>query len=406
MLTRRAWFALAASPLGAAVEFPQWRGPQRDGALPGFPLPDAWPAELKRKWRVEIGAGHASPIYGGGRVFVFARQGEDETVRAIDPATGGTLWTQRYPAPYQMNAAATHHGKGPKSTPLLAGGRLYTFGISGILSAWDAQSGKALWRKEFSRQYLETSPLYGTALSPVADQGLLFAHVGGHDKGALTAFDAATGEVRWRWDGDGPGYASPLVAELAGVRQVVTPTQQFIVGVARDNGELLWKTPLVTPYVQNAVTPLPYRDMLLCSGLANGIWALRPQRAAGRITAPAVWHNKELSLYMSSPVLASDTLYGFSNRNRGMHFAMDARSGKLLWSGPGRQGENAALLIAGGQLFSLNTSGELTIARCSPGGLEIVRTYPVAETETWAHPLVLPEGILVKDLHHLTLWTV
>jgi outer membrane protein assembly factor BamB len=171
---------------------------------------------------------------------VFAREDEEEVLQSLDLATGRRLWRQAYPAPYTMNPAATSHGKGPKSTPAVAGGRVFTFGISGILSAFDAATGRLAWRKEFSAQYGETSPLYGAAQSPVVDGDRVIVHVGGPGRGALTAFDAATGAVRWAWTGDGPAYASPVVATLAGARQVVTFTESFLVGVSADRGELLW----------------------------------------------------------------------------------------------------------------------------------------------------------------------
>src|SRR3954452_15797680 len=110
-----------------------------------------------------------------------------------------------------MNQVAVRHGEGPKSTTVFADGKLYTLGISGILSCFDAASGAVRWRKDFSGQFKQTSPTYGAAMSPVVDRGLVIAHVGGEGEGALSAFDADSGEVRWSWKGDGPGYAAPLI---------------------------------------------------------------------------------------------------------------------------------------------------------------------------------------------------
>src|SRR5206468_380496 len=113
------------------------------------------------------------------------------------------------------------HGKGPKATPVVYKGKVYTFGISGVLSCHDAVTGKVKWRRDFTKDYPATSPWFGTAMSPVVDNGVLIAHVGGQDKGALTAFDAETGDVKWSNDLDGPAYSSPIVVTLAGVRQIV-----------------------------------------------------------------------------------------------------------------------------------------------------------------------------------------
>jgi hypothetical protein len=141
--------ALFSIPLLAA-DWPGWRGPNRDGVI--TEEPKTYPEKLNLKWRTEIGLGHSSPILAAGSIYAFARQGEQETVYSIDPATGKIRWQQQYPAPYKVNSAASSHGPGPKSTPLYSDGKLYTFGISGILSCLDAQTGKLRWRKEFSKK--------------------------------------------------------------------------------------------------------------------------------------------------------------------------------------------------------------------------------------------------------------
>lgn len=386
-------------PVLAAVDFPQWRGVNRDGVVGVVKLPASWPETLRRKWRISVGEGHASPVAAGGRLFVFARQGENEILRAVDPAGGKVLWTSSHAAPYTVNPAATKHRKGPKSTPVADGGRVITFGISGILSAHDAATGKVLWRKEFGKEYRETSPLYGAAMSPIVEQGLVIAHVGSDDAGALTAFDAGTGVVRWRWTEDGPGYASPVAVSLGGRRQVVTQSVRNIVSVDAKDGRTIWKIPFTTPYAQNSVTPLVLGDKLIISGLSNGTMCVD---GAGKV----VWHNKELGMYMNSPVTVGETIYGFTNRNRGQYFAMSARDGKVLWASEPRKGDNAAILVAGDLLFLLNTDAELIVAKASPAAFQPVKTYTVAESETWAHPLVLAEGIVIKDFESLTLWSV
>ena len=202
----------------SAQDYPQWRGQNRDGSASGFVEPKAWPEQLTPSWKVEVGAGYATPIVVGNRVYTHTRQGENEVMLALDAATGKVVWQTPYPAPYKMNPATKNHGQGPKSTPLFYNGRLYTLGISGIVSAFQASDGKLLWQKAAP----PVDPLYGTAMSPVADKGVVIFHVGGHNQGALTAFDAVTGDVKWSWNGDGPAYASPIVTDFGGTRQLVT----------------------------------------------------------------------------------------------------------------------------------------------------------------------------------------
>jgi outer membrane protein assembly factor BamB len=224
------FIALLTCVPAAAQDWNQWRGPNRDGVVAAAALPAAWPDALKPAWKLTVGAGHASPIVVGNTVIVFARQDEREVVSCLDLATGKVVWQDGYEAPYTMNRAATAHGKGPKSTPVVANGRLYTLGITEILSCYDVATGKLNWRKTFADQFKATSPDFGTAMSPLVDRGLLIVHVGTSGQGALTAFDAATGEVKWRWTGDGPAYVSPIVVDLGGARQVVTQTQSNIRG--------------------------------------------------------------------------------------------------------------------------------------------------------------------------------
>jgi outer membrane protein assembly factor BamB len=394
--------ALLAAPVDAG-DWPQWRGPVRDGIVPGLPPRAAWPVALPPAWKVRVGGGHSSPVVGGDRVFVFSREGEDEVVQALELATGRRVWRQSYPAPYTMNMAAMAHGKGPKSTPVVEGGRICTLGISGILSCLDAATGRVLWRKEFAAQFKETSPLYGAAMSPVIDRGRLIAHVGGSGQGALMAFDPATGDVLWAWKGDGPSYSSPVVAEPAGVRQVVTFTESYLVGVSAEKGELLWKLPFTTSWVQNAVTPIVHGDLVIYSGLDHPVKAARVVRKGAAFAAEPAWENAEVASYLSSPVLVGGRLCGLSHRRRGQFFCLDAATGKTLWLSEGRQGENAALVTGGGLLYALTTDSELVIADPAAASFGVLRRYDVAESPTWAHPVVLPDGVLVKDAETLAL---
>ena len=397
---------LLAAPALFSEDWPQWRGPRRDGSLPSFQEPKAWPEKLARKWKIPIGPGHSSPIYAAGRIYVFSRQQNSEVISSVSPENGKIYWSQSYAAPYKMNPAAEAHGEGPKSTPVFAGGKLYTLGISGILSCVDAETGELRWRKEFSKQFPQTSPLYGTAVSPVVDNGLLIAHVGGNDGGALIAFDADSGDVKWTWKGDGPAYASPIIAAPSGVRQVVTQTQQKVVGVDEASGELLWQIPFSTPYVQNIVTPIFFRSMLIYSGLSNGVKAAAVVRSRGEWSTSEMWSNQDVSMYMSSPVLSGNLLFGFSHKNKGQFFCLDANTGETKWLGDPRQGDNASIIQLGQRLLLLKDDGELIVAQVSVKGFEPLRKYKVADSPTWAHPLPLEKGIVIKDADSLTFWSL
>jgi len=399
----RVLLLLSTFTLLIASDWPQWRGPHRDGVV--SEEPKTWPEKLNLKWKSEVGIGHASPVVAAGSIYEFTRQGDAETVLSIDPSNGKIRWKQQYAAPYKMNPVAASHGEGPKSTPVYSNGKLYTFGINGILSAFDAETGKPVWRLDFSKQYKEGAPDFGTAMSPMVDGGLLIAHVGGTNAGALTAFDAATGTVKWSWTGDSPAYASPIVVELGGVRQVVTQSHSSIVGVAVASGKLLWKIPFKTEYDQNIVTPVLYKDMLIFSGIDKGVFAVRLNHTADVWTTQTVWQNKGVSMYMNSPVLSGDLLFGFSHLKKGQLFCLDAGTGATLWTGPPRGGDNAAMLASPTTLFALTPDAQLIVAKPTAKALDEIRRYQVADSATWAHPVVLPDGVLIKDLKTLARWT-
>ena len=187
-------------------------------------------------WKQAVGEGHASPIIAGGRVYVFTRVGDQEVTSARDLATGKEIWQQAYDAPYQMNPAAASHGKGPKSTPVFDRGRLYTLGIGGVLSAWQAQDGRLLWRKDFEKEHKGQLPDFGVAMSPMVAGDALIVHTGGAGSGALRALDAATGNPRWAWTREGPAYGSPIVADFGGTRQVMTMSQKHLISLAVADG--------------------------------------------------------------------------------------------------------------------------------------------------------------------------
>ena len=406
LLLKSAIFALfVLVGTASAGDWPQWRGPQRDGHA-AIALPESWPELLQLQWKVPVGHGHASPVVLGDSAYVHARHGEQEVALCLDLKSGKILWQTNYAAPYEMNPAAYGHGKGPKSTPLVHGQHLYTLGISGILSAFDRHSGALVWQHNFSAEFKPTAPLYGTATSPIAVDDKLIAYVGGHDQGALRAFDLKTGQRRWSWDGDGPGYTSPIVAEIQRVRQIVTQSQRFNLGLDPQTGALLWKEPYLTAYDQNIPTPVLYGDMLIFSGIDRGISAVRVYQDGDSWLTKPVWHNADLSLYMSSAVRRGRLLFGLSHKRKGQLFCLDLESGKTLWTGPGRRGDNALLALSGDQLFALATDGALSVVRASGETFTPLAHYALADSPTWAHPALVDGHILIKDAEHLSLWSL
>ena len=390
------------SAQNAALDWPQWRGPNRDGALASFTEPKAWPESLIRKWKIEVGTGYATPIVVGNRVYAFTRQGENEVMRALDAASGKVVWETSYPAPFELNSAAARHGPGPKSTPTFDNGRLFTLGMSGIVTAFDATTGKQLWQKPAPA----VQPIYHTAQSALVDRGLVILHVGGNNQGALTAFDAATGAVKWAWNGDGPGYGSAILAEFGGTRQVILFSQQSLIGVDAAAGQLLWRVAFMARATTNSITPLVYGQTVIVSGQGKPLTAYRISKANDKWAAELAWENDQLQMSFSNPVLVRDAVFSLSPLNSGQFFWADAKTGNTLWRSAPRQAGNAAIVRAADYLFVLKDDGQLVVARSTPGGFEPLKTYTVADSATWAPPVISGNRVFVKDVSTLALWTL
>jgi len=280
---------------------------------------------------------------------------------------------------------------------------LYSIGMTGVVTAFDAASGKQVWQKPGST----VVPLYTShAFSPVVDGNQVIFHLGGHDMGALTALDVNTGNVRWSWNGDGPGYGSPVVATLGGTRQVVAITQQKVVGVDASNGTLLWEVPYVVQGNTSAITPVLYGQTVIVGAAGHPVEAYAPARQGNRWVAPKVWETMEVALRMSNAVIVRDMLFSLSTQNAGQYFALDAKTGKTLWRSEGRQAAQAAIQTAGDLVFSLEDDGELVIARITPAASEPVRRYKLADAETWTQPVISGNRVFVKDVSSLALWTL
>ena len=351
---------------------------------------------MTRRWKVDVGEGYATPLVIGDTVYVFTRRAGDEVMMALNAVNGMEKWRSSYPSSYSPSQPAAAHGAGPKATPLYYEGRLYTLGINGIVSAFDAAAGRRVWQTAAPAE----PPFFSAASSPLGVNGLVIVHPGNY--GPLTAFDSSSGAIKWTAGGGG-FFASPIIADLGGVRQVVSATQDSIIGVALDGG-ILWQYPWDGG--NGSTTPIVNGDMIIVSAPGKGVTALRPTAHDGTWTTAAIWKTTEVSMYISNPVVVADTLFGLSQLARGQFFALDAKSGATLWLGKPREADNTAVVKAGNLLFLLNADAQLIVARASRSGFEPLARYAVADSATWAQPAISGNRIFVKDVTSLSLWTL
>lgn len=391
-------FLVVGSLPASAQEWTQWRGPTRDGIVPAAVIPKPWPKATKRAWQVEIGEGYSSPVVAGGRAFLHSRRDPEEIVTAIDLASGKVAWQQKYPAAFTKNQYATAMAKGPNSTPLVAGGRLFTLGVTGILTAWNVADGTIAWRQDHSAS-IDTSKLFcGTAISPMLEGGSLIVQVGSDVHGGrVLALDPATGKERWAWQGPGPGYASPLAVTVDDVRQIITMTNGSIVGIDAANGLSLWSIPFQDDWHENIASPLWTGNSLIVSGPRQGTHAYAITRAGGNWRTRQLWKNVDVTMYTVAPVLADGIIYGMSNKRRGQFVAVRASDGWLKWSTTGRDGSHASILRSGEHLLFMTDGGILIVARRTPEGFTEERRYEISQSPIWSVPVMLPDGMIVRD---------
>jgi outer membrane protein assembly factor BamB len=383
-----------------AEDWPQWRGPNRDNKVSGFSEPKTWPTELTQKWKTKVGLGDASPVLVGDKVYVFTRDGDDEAILCLDAAKGTEVWKDKYAAAAVSNRAASGH-PGPRSSPAVADGKVCTFGVSGVLSCLDA-AGKVLWRND-----TKAWPQFSTSASPIIVEGMCIEHIGGDGKGAITAYDLANGEEKWKWSGDGPGYASPVLLTANGTKQVVTLTEKSVVGIGAADGKLLWQVPLAGGrMLYNSITPIVDGQTVIYARENTGTMAVQIEKKDDGFAAKELWTKKDSPGKYNTPVLKDGLLFGLSPAGKATKiFCMKADTGEVLWTDKTERGECGAILDAGTVLLALTSKSELIAFRPSDKEYAEVAKYKVADSPTWANPIIAGNRVFVKDKDSLTLWT-
>ncbi len=387
----------------------QWRGTGRDAVIPKFIPPAPWPEALNLIWSTEVGAGYSSPIASETTAYIHTREDDRELVSALSLETGEILWADSYAAPRtKAPEFAQIEGEGPYATPILHAGRLHTVGVHGMVSTYEADTGELLWRRDFSDLIVETQRFCGVAPSPLIADEQLVVHIGDDDSGEVMALDPQSGEILWSWPGPPIGNASPNVVELDGVRQIVTMTDEGVVGLGIADGSLLWQHPF--PGVQgscstNILSPVVAGNTMILAAMVQGSLAIEVARAADGWTTRSIWENDELEPLWSNFVFEGGELFGVVQKRKGQLFSADARTGALHWSTEGRSGENGFTVVAGDVVLFLMNEGELIVARRTHPGLEPEHRYTVADAAVWSYPVLLDGGILVKAGSTLSLWS-
>ena len=385
-----------------AQDWPQWRGANRDGKVTGFTAPKNWPMELTQMWKVTVGDGIATPALVGDKLYVFARQGDNEVALCLNADDGSELWRDEYMAQAVTGAAARHPG--PRSSPAVMDGKVVTIGVGGILSCLDADTGKVVWRKD---PFPKVVPKFFTSTSPMIVDGMCIAHLGSAGNGAIIAYDLNTGDEKWRSAVEGPEYASPVLLTVAGTKHIVTLAEKSIVGVGAADGKLLWQFPFApVRRAYNAATPIVDGKTVIFTGASRGTKAVEIEKQADGFGARELWSNEEVAVQFSTPVLKEGLLFGLTSKNN--LFCLNAQTGQTVWIDTTTRGSGGfgAILDAGSALLALPNSSELTAFKPSSKEYTELAQTIVADAPTYAHPVIAGNGIYVKAGEALAMWTI
>jgi outer membrane protein assembly factor BamB len=387
----------------SAADWPQWRGPTRDGRA-DFKAPASWPKELTKKWQVTVGDGVSTPALAGGKLYVFTRENGKEIARCLNAATGKELWQDKEAYEVPPISGPPSGYPGPRSSPAVAEGKVMTYGVRGTLSCFDASSGKLLWRKDGGA---DAWPMFFTSCSPLIADGICIAQLGGQKDGVIVALDPATGAEKWKWTGDGSAYASPILGTIAGTKVIIAQSDKRFVVVNFADGKLLWETPFAGSGMggMNSATPILDDQTLIFSGTARGTKAVKLEKQGDALSASEVWANRDNSIQYNSPVLKGGLIFGLSNRD--VLFCINEKDGKTAWTSQitGKRGFGS-IVDAGTALVLLTPVGNLIAFEPSDKEFKQLASYKVAEGDTTANPVLAGNQIFVKDRDSVTLWTV
>jgi outer membrane protein assembly factor BamB len=386
--------ALTAAAV-AAADRPQWLGPKRDGASAETVNP--WKEAPKVLWRQPLGEGHSAPVVVDGKVFLHARVKDknEEEVVALDAKTGNKLWSKSY----ARTDFKSPFGAGPRATPAVVDGKVYTLGVTGILSCFDAKDGAQRWQVDTLKKFNAKNLTFGVSTSPIVTDGKVMVNVGGPGA-SVVAFDSTKGDVVWKSLDDPASYSSPIVSG----KHVIFLTAQGLVALQSADGTPVWKFPLVDLLSESSTTPVRIGDLFLGSSVTYGSVAVDPRKMkATKPPQPAqVWKNAALTCYFSTPVVVpGERLYMVTGTllppPQATLRCVDATTGKELWSRPKVGKYHASLLRTGNdKLLMLDDAGNLMLLEPDAKEYKELARAKVCGP-TWVHPALSDGRLYVRD---------
>jgi outer membrane protein assembly factor BamB len=394
-MMKRMWvllFVLSLANVALAqsnnANWPQWRGPNRDGISKETGLLKEWPAEgPPLLWKATgAGRGFSSFSIANGRLFTMGLRGDREFVIAFDVATGKEAWATPHGGAFRND-----RGDGPRGTPTVDGDRVYALGGNGDLSAIDARTGKIVWSKNILREFGGRNITWGISESPLIVGNKVLVNPGGTDA-SIVALNKSDGSVVWKSQSDKAGYSSAIPLQVNGGTQVIFFTSQRAVGLDLNDGKLLWEYARPSNNVANAATPIARGNRVFISsdyGTGGGVVEIKPDG-----TAQELWFTKDMRNHHSSSVLVGDHLYGFSSS---ILTAVKFDTGEVAWRD--RSVGKGSLVFADGRLYLFSEKGVVGLAEATPTGYVERGRFSIqaGNLETWTHPVVAGGRLYLRD---------
>ncbi|HTD67511.1 MAG TPA: PQQ-binding-like beta-propeller repeat protein [Candidatus Limnocylindria bacterium] len=402
------WFvaALCTALTASAADWPQWRGPHRTGhAATDAKLIEKIPAEPKTIWRIKAGEGLASPVVVDGKAFLFDNQNGKETLRCVNAADAKEVWSTSIDDVFKDSQGPS----GPRCTPVVDGDRVYVQSCRGELQCLSVADGKKIWGANFTKDFGATfigekgaaqgAARHGNNGSPAIDGDRLYAQVGSTNGASVVCFDKKTGKVIWKSQNDVAGYAAPMVATIAGTKQLVSFTADGVIGLKADDGELLWRVPVKTAFSRHATTPVIFDDIVVVSSHQVGLMAIRISKSGAGQKAEQAWLSKEAVMNFASPVAVGRHLYGLGPAKNIV--CVDIPTGQMLWSKDGgfttsADKAHATFLVLGQNVLMLTDGGTLVLVAADPKQCRELGRVQVCGAN-WCNPAYVDGKLFLRD---------
>jgi hypothetical protein len=372
----------------SAGNWPQWRGPNRDGISKETGLLKQWPAEgPPLVWKANgAGRGYSSFSISNGKLYTMGLRGDREFVIAFDVATGKEAWATPHGSAFRND-----RGDGPRGTPTIDSDRVYALGGNGDLSALDARTGKIVWSKNILREFGGSNITWGISESPLVLGNKVFVNAGARGA-SIVALNKADGSVIWKSQNDEAGYSSAIPVDINGITHVVFFTAQRAVGLDSRDGRLLWEYGRSSNSTSNAATPIARANRIFISsdyGTGGGVVEIKPDNKAEEI-----YFTKDMRNHHSSSVLIGDYLYGYSSS---VLTAMKFDTGEIAWRD--RSVGKGSLVYADGNLYCLSENGVVGLVEATPTGYKEKGRFRIPQDSlpTWAHPVVAGGRLYLRD---------